>query len=117
MTKPITVLLALAGILLPLAEAKACTEGLDYCGYNLLNKGMSLVFFGRLLLPMLTVRTQETIFARLTTSSRESGCLSRTHMRDILSFVVPATDGFAGMSTAATVWMAARERVTFVGSP
>ncbi|EAQ83073.1 hypothetical protein CHGG_10891 [Chaetomium globosum CBS 148.51] len=33
MTKPVTILFALAGILLPLAEAKACKEGLDYWDY------------------------------------------------------------------------------------
>ncbi|KAK1597398.1 uncharacterized protein LY79DRAFT_541539 [Colletotrichum navitas] len=39
MTKPMTILLALTSIMYPLAEAKACTEGLEYCGYNLLKKG------------------------------------------------------------------------------
>lgn len=116
MTKPTTILLALVGIVFSLVEAKACKEGLDYCGYNLLKRGMFRTLFLRLLIAMLTVRTQETTFARSTTSSRESGCRSRTRMRDTLSFIVVATDGFAGMSIAATVWMVARERVTFAGS-
>ncbi|KAK3291107.1 uncharacterized protein B0H64DRAFT_450543 [Chaetomium fimeti] len=39
MTKPITILLALAATVLPLAEAKACKEGLKYCGSTLLRRG------------------------------------------------------------------------------
>ncbi|KZL70580.1 hypothetical protein CI238_01551 [Colletotrichum incanum] len=80
MTKPLTILLALTSVLFPLAEAKACTEGLEYCGYNLLRKGMKLI-----------------------TSSRESGFLLRTLMRGILSSIVAVTDGSAGMSTVAPV--------------
>ncbi|KAH6847831.1 hypothetical protein B0I37DRAFT_375952 [Chaetomium sp. MPI-CAGE-AT-0009] len=39
MTKPITILLALVAAVLPLAEAKACKEGLKYCGSTLLRRG------------------------------------------------------------------------------
>ncbi|SPQ20541.1 999ec40d-37e3-43cd-a734-d6b6265fd184 [Thermothielavioides terrestris] len=39
MTKPITLLHALTATLFPLTQAKACTEGLNYRGYNLLKKG------------------------------------------------------------------------------
>ncbi|WYZ43629.1 hypothetical protein EsH8_VII_000065 [Colletotrichum jinshuiense] len=37
--KPTTIILALSGVLSTLVEARACTEGLSYCGYNLLNIG------------------------------------------------------------------------------
>ncbi|GKT41693.1 uncharacterized protein ColSpa_01874 [Colletotrichum spaethianum] len=62
MTKPITILLALTGVLLPIAEAKACTEGLEYCGYNLLKKGKFLSSHS--LCAMLTIRTKEITCAR-----------------------------------------------------
>jgi hypothetical protein len=57
MTKPTTILLALAGIVFSLVEAKACKEGLDYCGYNLLKRGMFRTLFIRLVIAMLTART------------------------------------------------------------
>jgi len=39
MVKLSTILLGALSVLPAITMAKACTEGLDYCGYNLLKKG------------------------------------------------------------------------------
>jgi hypothetical protein len=45
MTKPYTILLAVAAIVSTVVEAKDCTEGLNYCGHVLANKGTYLYFY------------------------------------------------------------------------
>ena len=39
MTRPTVILLALAAVFSTMVESKACKEGLDYCGFNLLRRG------------------------------------------------------------------------------
>ncbi|KAF4981023.1 hypothetical protein FZEAL_3075 [Fusarium zealandicum] len=39
MVKPITLTLVFASLLPSLTSAAACTDGLDYCGYNLIKRG------------------------------------------------------------------------------